>query len=247
MLAGQRFYQTFKRLSLAVICMVVAACGNPAPSGYFPLEAGLSWTYKRSQALPKQVRPNVNVFTIKNTGTDEIKNGDVSHAVFIRRTGDGTDYYLSDTDAGIMRVAKRTVIEIKPRFDENLRTVLPSEEKLAVGYIWNVETGPYMLRTRPGFIADLSDKRFKMSFEVLELNSTVDVPAGRFEDCLKIEGYSSVRLYADPRTGYVDVPITQTEWYAPGVGMVKLVRDEPIDGSFYVGGTISMELEKFEY
>jgi len=235
------------RVLLAMICVIVAACDNRLENNYFPLEKGLSWDYKRSQTIVGQAWPEVDEFSLRNLGREQINNAASSHAVFVRRTSDGTDYYLSDTAEGIRRVAKRTVVETKPRFDSDLRIVLPSKEKLKFGNIWNVESGPYVLHTRPGYSADLSDNRFKMAFEVIDLEATVDVPAGRFEGCLKIEGYASIRLFADARIGFVDVPITQTEWYAPGVGMVKLERDEPIDGVFYVGGKVTLELKNFDY
>jgi len=48
-------------------------------------------------------------------------------------------------------------------------------------------------------------------------------------------------------SGFVNVPVVQTEWYAPGVGLVKLERTETIGKSIYVGGKFSLDLESFSY
>ena len=53
-------------------------------------------------------------------------------------------------------------------------------------------------------------------------------------------------MYVDPRLGYQDILLTQKEWYAPGVGLVKLIREEPLDLPMFKGGSIMMELEKYE-
>jgi hypothetical protein len=72
------------------------------------------------------------------------------------------------------------------------------------------------------------------------------VPAGRFEKCLRLEGTGLLHVLADARVGASEVPVTHTEWYAPGVGLVKLVRSETLDTQAIVGGTITMELTAFE-
>ena len=51
-----------------------------------------------------------------------------------------------------------------------------------------------------------------------------------------------MRIYADPVVGWRELPLTTTEWYCAGVGLVKLVREEPAESTFLTGGTLTMEL-----
>ena len=53
-------------------------------------------------------------------------------------------------------------------------------------------------------------------------------------------------VLADARIGASEVPITQTEWYAPGVGLVLLEREEKLDTLQIVGGKVRMQLLSFE-
>lgn len=44
--------------------------------------------------------------------------------------------------------------------------------------------------------------------------------------------------YEDSLTrGYRDIQIRTTEWHAPGIGLVKLVREEPLDTDVFQGKT----------
>jgi len=52
-------------------------------------------------------------------------------------------------------------------------------------------------------------------------------------------------FYADASAGYQEILINHSEWYAPGVGLVKLERDEPLDTSIMKGGKVTMVLSSF--
>ncbi len=65
--------------------------------------------------------------------------------------------------------------------------------------------------------------------------------AGAFDKCLRVKG-AAVRVHADPVLGWRDMPLATTEWYRDGVGLVRLVREEPAQATFLTGGTLTMEL-----
>lgn len=81
-----------------------------------------------------------------------------------------------------------------------------------------------------------------MNYRIASQDETVVVPAGKFEHCLLVEGDATLTMFADPMTGYTDIPVKTREWYAPGVGMVKLERTEPLETSVYKGGRYVFEL-----
>ena len=55
-----------------------------------------------------------------------------------------------------------------------------------------------------------------------------------------------INVLADARLGASEVVVHHTEWYAPGVGLVKLHRVEPLETTAIVGGEVTMELTGWE-
>ena len=81
-----------------------------------------------------------------------------------------------------------------------------------------------------------------MTHPIEALGETVQTRAGPFADCLRVKGSAAVRVHADPVVGWRDVPLTTTEWYCDGVGLVRLLREEPAQATFLTGGMLTMEL-----
>lgn len=231
---------------LVLLLLILSGCndekvGHP----YFPLHEGAVWQYQVQEQLAGQF--NKRTFSVQNLGSAELTGEFSGEPVSIRKTSDGTDYYLLQDDTGIYRVARRTVIEYRPRFEEELVRVLPNEADMDVGRSWSVMTKPYALHNSPSYtVRSPQEHKVSMAFEIASLNETVTVPAGQFENCIRVEGIALLPLYTDPKTGYQDIEIKQTEWYAPGVGLVKLVRDEPLETDIFKGGMISFELTRYE-
>lgn len=230
------------RLMLIGFCLsLLAACEKPASDDYFPLNQGLRWEYQVTIEHPERL--DTKQLIIETTGQTRLKE----EAVSIRSTSDGTDYYLAKRADGIYRLAKRTVVETEPRLDVSPRMVLPLPITQAKGKTWSTISQPYLIeRVYEGMDVMTADMlQFPMTYSVLSLDETVEVAAGHFEHCILVEGQTDLSLYADARTGNSTIPITTREWYAPGVGLVKLEREEPLNTDVYKGGKITMELVKF--
>jgi hypothetical protein len=232
-----------KRWYWTLLCLpLLHACGKPAGDDYFPLSEGLRWDYQVTITQPH--RSDSKTLTIENWGTESVKDTSTT----VRRTSDGTDYYLTHKDDGVYRIAKRTIVEELPQLDESPRMVLPNHPTTAQGKMWSSITMPYMiLRVFEGDENAKADEwRFPMQYSVKSVDETVDVPAGRFTHCVLVEGQAEVTMYTDPRKGETAIPITTREWYAPSVGLVKLERDEPLNTDVFKGGKLVMELTQFE-
>lgn len=236
----------FYFLTAIISITVLVACSQPMSQDYFPLASGYEWSYRRTLKLEGDVWPTEDVFRITNLGL----TNDVSlpaTKVFSRLTSDGTQYYLRAQETKLTRIAKKTVVEQVPFPDPEPRTILPTGDELKQGALWTLITPSYVLRSRPNSSAEFKAKQMEMVFEIVSTDAKVDVPAGRFAKCVLVRGTSMLRLYADARVGYKDIPVTQEEWYAPGVGLVKLVRTEPLNGTFFIGGTLTLELAEFSH
>ena len=55
-----------------------------------------------------------------------------------------------------------------------------------------------------------------------------------------------VGAFASPVLGWKDMPLTTREWYCTGVGLVKLVREEPAGSTYLGGGTTTLELKEWK-
>ncbi len=227
------------RTVIALIGLLAAACGN-TPQGYFPLEQGLEWEYDvvtRTRAGEQR-----GSYSVRNLGRRRIGE----QVVYVRRTSSGTDYYLASDDTGIYRIAKRTIVERTPRRDADRRYVL--RFPIATDSEWVSASHPYVLRRVHPYEETLSRGiQFKMFYRVDADNDTVTVPAGRFEHCVTVRGEGLVTVYSDAVQGFTEIPITTREWYAPGVGLVRLERTETLDTDVFTGGTLILSLRRYDF
>jgi hypothetical protein len=81
-----------------------------------------------------------------------------------------------------------------------------------------------------------------MKYRIEGTGQAVTTPAGGFNDCVRVKGIAVIRLHVDELFEFREVPITTTEWYCPGVGLVKQERVEHSPTKFILGGTTTLEL-----
>lgn len=232
-----------KASALLAVLLGSAACGKIfGASDYFPTDKGLKWDYAIQYSWEEDKKLTHLSMSALGEGKVYLPNDKVA-TYPVRQSHTGTDYYIDEQDDGYYRVAKRLVVELKPKPDEKPLLILPKGKNLRKGYTWSQMGNPYTVQWKPPFTEmNASIKPFDMLYEIAALNDTVETPAGKFENCVRVEAYGRMVLYADPRTGYTEVDVAHREWYAPGVGLVKLERDEPVRLNAIEGGKISMVL-----
>lgn len=229
------------RALLIAACMLLSACGKEPQPDYFPLNEGYRWQYRVSESNPLVSRRLP--LSMENLGAR--KRDGVRY--WLRRSSEGNEYWLRIEGDGVQRSGARSWLDAPPAVDGPPQTVLPP--KLVVGAEWNAQTRPYILERaipfRERFTQDES-KNIELRMRLASDDEVVETPAGRFEHCLRVEGQGRLFVLADARIGASEVPITHTEWYAPGVGLVKLHRTEELRTEQIVGGEVSLELLRFE-
>ena len=204
----------------------------------FPLADGTRWSYRIVTQLGND---DAEISSVQLHALGEEPMDDGTRA-WHRRSDGGMDWWLRRDDSGIYRVASKADTDPEPRTDEKRRYVLKAP--YAVGTQWQATTAAYLLERPQAYPRELraSHSAIPMSYAIEETGASVQTPAGAFKGCVRVLGRAVIRLYLDPVTGWGDVPLTQTEWFCPGPGLVKLVRDEPGRSAYLRGGTYTMEL-----
>jgi hypothetical protein len=115
------------------------------------------------------------------------------------------------------------------------------------GTNWQATTTAYVLQRRSEVPKEIrrTHKPFPMTYTIEALSEAVETPAGKFERCLRVGGRAAVRVYVDAQFSWRDIALIGREWYCPGVGLVRLEREELSPSRFMLGGKLVMELTRW--
>ena len=222
--------------------LALAACSPRPADSYFPLESGHRWVYEQVTEWENNTVEHEPV-VLTTLGEQALERGGVA---WQRRSDSGVDYWLRADTTGIFRIASKTDLDADPTPDPAPRYVLKTP--LAVGTSWQASTTTYLMRRNADFPPEIrhSHKPVIMTYRIEALGETVATRAGNFADCIRVQGQAVLKLFADPVAGFRDLPISSTEWYCKGVGLVKVQRSEPAKSTFLTGGVITLELTEWQ-
>ncbi|MGY0194984.1 hypothetical protein ACWA7J_07915 [Leptothrix sp. BB-4] len=231
-------------IGAAIVALVMlSGCGQGgAAAAMFPLEGGHRWVYRQTSEWENNTVEHDEV-VLRSLGQEDLPGiGRAWH----RRSESGVDYWLRSDDTGIYRVASKNDTLPDPVADPAPRYVL--RQPLVVGTQWQASTTAYLLRRRQEFPPEIrhSHAPVVMTYTIEAVGQTVDSPAGRFGQCIKVSGTAQMRLFADPVQGWRDMPLTTAEWYCPGPGLVRVERVEPANSTFLLGGKQTLELNEWQ-
>jgi len=231
----------------ALLATLLVACGR-APEGdsLFPLEAGHRWTYRVTTEWEGNTPTERDMLTLRTLGADTPEGLRADLPTWRRRSDSGVDYWLRSDATGIYRVASKSDLDEAAQADAAPRYVLKAP--YTAGTQWQAATTAYLLMRPNEFPRELrhTHRNIPMLYQVEADGLALDTPAGRFERCLRVSGTATVRVYADPTSGWKDLPLLTREWYCRGVGLVRLERQENANSPFLTGGTMTMELDSWQ-
>jgi hypothetical protein len=220
--------------------MFIASCSIEQSTSYFPLEEGLQWRYQVTKTTRDGVRQQKYIYV---SLAERIVEG---LTVSVRKSADGSLFYYRETEDGLLYVGKEIQSGIAREFlrDEHLVIHYPLQK----GSQWHDITQTRLLvKTGPP-----QKTEFKVETEIL-LEMSIDatdesivVPAGIFHNCIKIIKKGSEFTDAGNYIGRTIVRVKETSWYAPGVGLVKSIREETTESQALDKGQLIIELELFE-
>jgi hypothetical protein len=214
---------TYSLLGLALALAQLVGCQqrapfNPALAGhFFPLHAGLSWTYQVT--YPNGAHETISDRVVKADHTGTLR---AAALVVSDYSGEGTRSVRADLPqaypAQMSEVETRYVVEdgyITRRASLGGPTQIRLEERgflpqyLWPDRIWSNTLSPFE------HLADGILKITQSHRTFLEGRELV-VPAGRFSGCIRIETEASFHSSAR-----IDDKWYFTDWYAPDIGLVK--------------------------
>lgn len=218
---------------LGMLACSLTACGQEAAESYFPLEPGLHWHYR--------------VMRTTMDGLAELRHavatrpGDGRYSG-VRETLAGTRYYYAAGDDGVFRVASASPETPHPRELARPELVLPLPPLVDAQWQGTTTTAVLENTGPPWETLFRIAVPVAMTFHIASANDTVDTPAGRFEGCVKVVGRGRTNTDVGNYIGHTGIEVATTEWYAPGVGLVRLEREERTGAEALNYGRLEMTL-----
>lgn len=227
---------------LLVLCVLLMISCQSQETTYFPLNKGAVWQYQVTIKTPH--KHDKHTLSLENIGNKKI----AGNTYYIRRSDQGIDYYLQKKPASgdILRVAKRTLADQYPVFDDQMRYVIKGT--LDNTTEWTINSKPYLFER----VATSRDDDIKnsitvpLTYRVSGLNDSVMTPAGNFENCLHIHASGEVEIRRVLSIVSDKIIFDIHEWYAPDVGLVMLTWDEQVSSEYNTGGSYQLQLLSFK-
>ncbi len=230
-------YNPQRKTYLSLYALFLLTACEPQDQSYFPLNNDWEYIYNTSTTTP--FNQEQGQYSIKNLGRKQLEGS----PVYLRRNSQGTNYYFTEDKASgdIARVAKRTSAQRKPIMDATPRFVY--KYPLTVETQWSMPARAYLM-DRPFSTEDslTNTQRFEMNYQVLSTSETIQVSLGTYENCLHIRGVAKFKLGRILTVIQDPVEITTDEWYAKGIGLIKLHRKESVTSKYAYGGDYEMQL-----
>ena len=196
----------------AVLSLLLYACDRRA-TGHFPLAPGYEWAYDISRTFPELAGSVTQKSIVRNLPArtvDDITYHPQVHA-------NGKTYFFTRSTDGISRQAPG---------DDGAELVIGYP--LSVGTEWSAAAGLHLfdLPKKLEENWDRISRGLVLDYTITSLDDPVDVPAGYFPRCLRIDAVGFLDLPRRLMLGIRIIKVEQTQWYAPGTGLIKMTRKE---------------------
>ena len=198
----------------AIALLATGGCGRSAGADYFPLGGKQTWDYEIRRSIKgEQHTQRLLITSLPAANMDGTE-------YFPQLRLDGRVDVFSRSKNGIERVSFANTPSLP---------VLPLELKPKAS--WRAPGQILFLEITGAFHATFQERKklmIDLDYVVEAMDDTVEVTAGSFTNCMRVKSSGSMFAGATLKEflGISFIQIQQTEWYAPGVGLVKRVRTE---------------------
>ena len=209
----------------ALVPLVLAAC-SPGGNPYYPVDDSTWWVFDVSSTILDEMR--TSRFVARNRGLQRDGRLRQSHQAY-RTTA------LDVTGGAVVRASS---VPGAP-----LHTVLPATP--APGQRWHVLSSLRVIESRTFARQDRIVRRhYPVDIEksIAAIDATVTTAAGRFDGCLLVVGHGVAWVRTDRGNSSAEVRVETREWYAPGLGPVRVERSETSHSTFLIDGRETWDL-----
>jgi hypothetical protein len=203
------------RTAAALAAVLLAGSCRVPDTDYFPVGGGRSWDYEIRRVIKgEEHRQRLLLASLPTVVID------------------GNEYFPQarlDDRLDLFTRANGAIVRVNYGERPLPLPVLPAE--LKPGVKWQAPGRILFLDVTGAFQATFHERRkqsIDLEYEIESMDDTAEVAAGRFDHCMRIRSHGSMYAGATLKEflGINFIQIDQTEWYAPGVGLVKRVRKE---------------------
>lgn len=235
----------FSKIGVIILCSLFISCKSDIET-YFPLGEKRMWSY-RVDIIP-EIEKKI-IFKKISSGLEKqkiqlLENEEDIYAYPIQRENQSI-YFYSYSKKGIKRLGYQEASGDKFIFDKKDRFVI--KYPLEKGNSWNSISKTYLTLRRYPYFDYKAITDFNILHEIVSTSDVVQVPAGKFKNCLKINGFGETSFLADREIGSINIRINTTDWFAPNIGLIKSVRIEQTDTDLFGTTKMVKVLDKFNY
>ena len=197
---------------------------------YYPLKEGRTWEYQVSNARTIKV-------VMTNYAPRELKGKKVvpQKMTFLNQSGFS---FITEDSSGIYEFASQGPGDVEPEIRSTPDYII--KYPIKVGTTWHHEAETSLLKEK----ASLTVKS-----TIESVDEAVTVPAGTFKGCVKVRarGATKKKQLGGGALGDANISIERYEWFASGVGRIRLiVKEERRDRVFVDSGQMNWQLKSFK-
>lgn len=149
--------------------------------------------------------------------------------------GNITLTFIVNDKTGIYEYARQGSGEAGPKIHSVPEYYL--KEPLKPGAGWRIESKTSLLKVQDNI---------NLEYKILSLSEDITVPAGTFNNCIRIKASGNKSKYAFTLNRRVQIKSERHIWYAPEVGIVKLIYRADSEDLQFGSGSIEMQLVSYE-
>lgn len=199
---------------------------------YYPLEEGIEWKYQAS--VKSQMGSGSTIFRMKNFHQRELDDILVTPQK-TDQGGSSSFIFCSKDVEGVFEYAKQAENDIDPVIHDNPEYLI--KYPIETGTTWADESETKML---------IENIPITITSTVVSINEIVTVPAGTFEKCIKIRNSGTATKNIGNLRGEAEIKVECYEWFAPNIGLVKMILNESTSQLFMGGGQASLQLDSIK-
>ncbi len=188
----------------------LASCeSNPDPDNFFPLQNNTQWVYSGHQNNWRLTDSDF-IHIVRNIGYQEDDNN-----IILKRT-------RQDRDKITYRLDRSGVYFLTHQEDTG-ELIFPFPPKENYQWTRRIKT-QFIPEFACGYCTTTASLRHPVdvTFSIIDTNASIETPAGEFTNCVVIDAIGKAEIDAGDSMGNVSIELSIREWYAPGIGLVKL-------------------------